>query len=226
MALGAFTALLSNETLRLTLDPGDTLQPQDGWTLQAPVIEDETFYRVVLQHGKRLLLESTAPWQNPIYPLDVNGSETVEPLDVLQIVNALHEGVFSSHATLPDPSGVAAGDYRYLDTNGDGYLSPLDALLIINQLIANPLQQPDAFAEAEGESTVNAAPSEPVRQEPVDPRWTSALVSPLPENTGLANTLGRATAATTSGDAWEELLDLLAADGGRDSSGTGDRAAH
>ena len=226
LALGAFTALLSNETLRLTLDPGDTLQPQDGWTLQAPVIEDETFYRVVLQHGKRLLLESTAPWQNPIYPLDVNGSETVEPLDVLQIVNALHEGVFSSHATLPDPSGVAAGDYRYLDTNGDGYLSPLDALLIINQLIANPLQQPDAFAEAEGESTVNAAPSEPVRQEPVDPRWTSALVSPLPENTGLANTLGRATAATTSGDAWEELLDLLAADGGRDSSGTGDRAAH
>ena len=113
-------------------DATDTFDGAAGWRLGTPVIENGEFYRVVRRDEIRLLLQTTAPWRNPIKPLDVSGNADVEPLDALQIINALNSGAFPS--VLPNPIAVAVEDYRYLDTTADGSLSPLDALVVINFL--------------------------------------------------------------------------------------------
>ncbi len=68
-------------------------------------------------------------WQNPVRELDIDNDLSVDPLDVLNIVNKIN---------------ATQGDFRlgprtnsldfYFDTDGDGYISPLDALNVINAI--------------------------------------------------------------------------------------------
>ncbi|MCA9122258.1 MAG: hypothetical protein KDB11_18845 [Planctomycetales bacterium] len=82
-------------------------------------------------------------WHNVALPLDVNKSSTVEPLDVLILINWLNA---KGTSALP---GVAGEPEYFLDTNNDGQVSPLDALLIINRL---------NNSQSEGEATYLTAP--------------------------------------------------------------------
>ncbi len=86
---------------------------------------------------QRLLL--AADWQNPVNPLDVDASETAEPvspLDALLVINELNFPTISDATTgrLPElgPEDFAAPPF--LDVDADGYVSPFDAILVVNEL--------------------------------------------------------------------------------------------
>ena len=80
-------------------------------------------------------IPNTNPWQNRLNPLDVNRDDSVDPLDVLAIINALNESEVS-RLPLPRPaSTLSLPDY---DVDRDGTLNPLDVLAIINFINDNP----------------------------------------------------------------------------------------
>ncbi|MBC8353202.1 MAG: VCBS repeat-containing protein [Planctomycetes bacterium] len=176
-------------TVHVRLDSGDTVRSDHGWVLENPTIENDSFYRVVRRGNVRLLIDAISSWQNPIHVMDINGSNSFEPIDVLLVINALKERSVSFSNALPDPSDVGLEAYRYLDTSGDGFLSPLDVLLVINYL-----DRPLGKAVAEGEWTYQEPPSmsgvatlsfmrapaativpDPSKQLQVDSSWPSAV---------------------------------------------------
>ncbi|MAF81030.1 hypothetical protein CL628_03380, partial [bacterium] len=71
---------------------------------------------------------ASTPYQNPLNPFDTNASFSVEPADVLFLINGLND-----QQTL---DAMAHGiDYRrFPDPTGDGKLAPLDVLQVINCL--------------------------------------------------------------------------------------------
>ncbi|MBI3838378.1 MAG: hypothetical protein HY288_10660 [Planctomycetia bacterium] len=75
-----------------------------------------------------------APWQNPVYRLDVDNSGTVDAQDVHLLINRL---LATGSGPLSPPQGIPI---HYYDTNGDNYVSPSDLLKIINRLNASPPQ--------------------------------------------------------------------------------------
>ena len=77
-----------------------------------------------------------ADWQNPGVQYDVNGNDSIEPLDALLVINELSTRVISDPVTgaLPPANGIPD---QFLDVNGDDFVGPGDALLVINQL-GNP----------------------------------------------------------------------------------------
>ncbi len=77
-------------------------------------------------------LAIAAPWQNPTYPLDVNGDGTVLTTDMLTVINRLlTEGM----GALPTPTEPVKTFY---DTDGNNRLNSSDLLLIINALLTPP----------------------------------------------------------------------------------------
>ncbi len=74
-----------------------------------------------------------APWQNPVYRLDVNNDSSTRASDALAIINRiLVEGI----GDLPDP-GPSPPEFFY-DTNGDNRLTAVDLLGVINGLLTPP----------------------------------------------------------------------------------------
>lgn len=70
--------------------------------------------------------DSDSSWHNASNPNDVDGDNTVSPLDVLTIVNYLNTvGSGPVTGSTPPP---------YLDVDSDNFVSPLDALVVINFL--------------------------------------------------------------------------------------------
>ncbi|MFN9434761.1 MAG: dockerin type I domain-containing protein [Planctomycetota bacterium] len=68
--------------------------------------------------------------QNEDMPLDTNGNGTVEPLDVLSVINFIN----SSPTTVVPIRSSSAVSEAFVDVNGDNVVSPMDVLMIINQL--------------------------------------------------------------------------------------------
>ncbi|MEQ1829018.1 MAG: dockerin type I domain-containing protein, partial [Pirellula sp.] len=69
-----------------------------------------------------------AIWTNPNNRLDVNNSGSLEPLDVLAIINEINRrGVRALNPNTDQ--GIA-----FVDTNANGQIDPLDALGVINEL--------------------------------------------------------------------------------------------
>ncbi|MBI2478400.1 MAG: hypothetical protein HYV60_07090 [Planctomycetia bacterium] len=119
--------------VRANLD--DTVNTGLGWTLTGTRIADGLFFRVLEQGTTKLLLNGPSDWQNPVNPLDVNANGSVEPLDVLIIINELNAPKFRDAAgRLVDAASLPLFPDFYFDTNRDGFLVPLDALVIINFL--------------------------------------------------------------------------------------------
>jgi Dockerin type I domain len=71
----------------------------------------------------------TSPWTNSKNNFDVDGSGTVEPIDVLVVINFLQRTGSIALPTDPDPAGQS-----FVDVDGDGILTPIDVLQVINQL--------------------------------------------------------------------------------------------
>jgi hypothetical protein len=69
-----------------------------------------------------------SPWRNPVIPEDVDGSGSVNPLDVLILINEINQnGSRSLEGTTTE------GSIR-LDVNGDRSIGPLDVLWVINYI--------------------------------------------------------------------------------------------
>ncbi len=76
-----------------------------------------------------LIDDDRSPWTNSSNIYDVDGSQALDPIDVLQVINFLER---NGPGTLPpnrDPLGPP-----YADVNGDGIISPIDVLIVINAL--------------------------------------------------------------------------------------------
>lgn len=70
-------------------------------------------------------------------PADVDGDESLSPLDALALINLLNTqggGDIRSFARSAGAQGESSQRASYYDTNNDGYISPLDVLFVINQL--------------------------------------------------------------------------------------------
>ena len=76
--------------------------------------------------GTLNITDSDSLWHNVTNPNDVDGDNSVSPLDVLTIVNYLN--AFGS-----GPVGTGSPP-PYLDVDSDNFVSPLDALVVINFL--------------------------------------------------------------------------------------------
>jgi hypothetical protein len=69
-----------------------------------------------------------SPWQNPVLAEDVNNQGSVDPIDVLILINEVN--INGSRGL--DGSGLTSPPYY--DVNGDRVLSPLDILQVINAI--------------------------------------------------------------------------------------------
>jgi hypothetical protein len=69
-------------------------------------------------------------WHNASLPLDVNADRSIDPLDVLVLINYIN--AFSARNLDDEIDGLRSSDY--LDVDNDSALSPLDVLLVINWL--------------------------------------------------------------------------------------------
>ncbi len=98
------------------------------------------------------VLENPLPFHNPDYPLDVDGNGSLDPSDVLLIINYLNQ-----HGPGPIEQDNVSGAPVYYDVNGDGMVTPLDALLVINQLNLNGRTLVDPSVGGESEAPQNEA---------------------------------------------------------------------
>ncbi|MFN8738634.1 MAG: cadherin domain-containing protein [Pirellula sp.] len=89
-------------------------------------------------------VNNLSPWQNAVNPLDVNRNNSVDPIDVLLLINALNEEM-----ALSNPRPASALSQPDLDVDGDNGLSPIDVLLIVNYLNGQR-----SGGSAEGESSL------------------------------------------------------------------------
>lgn len=99
--------------------------------------------------------------QNEDMPLDTNGNGTVEPLDVLSVINFIN----SSPTTVVPIRSSSAVSEAFVDVNGDNVVSPMDVLMIINQLNSGsddtkmPLIAEDDYFERTLPSTATEFPA-------------------------------------------------------------------
>ncbi|MCA9225143.1 MAG: hypothetical protein KDA47_06000 [Planctomycetales bacterium] len=148
-----------SDTLTVRMDADDSLSIGDGWNLLAPTFVGGEFRHRVSQSGALLLLNTAAPWQNPLNPLDVNRDGSVSPIDALLVINALNAGQAGS-LVHPETSGLLP--QRLLDTNGDNELSPVDVLVVVNFLNSGGVSEGEAGASAVATNHSAAeAPSSP-----------------------------------------------------------------
>jgi hypothetical protein len=107
------------------------------------------------------------PWQNRLNPLDVNNSSAVDPIDVLELINAINGGNVKGKLPVPRPASTLT--QVFYDVDGDGFLSPLDILTIVNAINSGT-----ARGAGEGEASAIAAPA--IEKNVTDPNlWLSAF---------------------------------------------------
>ncbi|MEX0677865.1 MAG: PhoPQ-activated protein PqaA family protein [Pirellulales bacterium] len=74
-----------------------------------------------------------APWQNPVFPLDVNDDSLTSVRDAFTIVNRI---LGAGLGDLPDP-GPGGPQYFY-DTSGDNRLTAVDLIRVVNAILSPP----------------------------------------------------------------------------------------
>ncbi len=75
-------------------------------------------------------------WTNSENVFDVNGDGSVDPIDVLQIINFIKRSGTSTLPATRNPLGPP-----FIDVNGNGSIEPVDVLLVINFLTRRARQQ-------------------------------------------------------------------------------------
>jgi len=118
----------------------------------------------VLSHIDFGLKREASPWQNQILNEDVDNHGTVDPLDVLILINEINR-----NGSRPlDGSGLNSPPYY--DVNGDRTLGPLDVLQVINYINRN------SGGGGEGETSASMAAPTPQSAAPF-PSFVSDLRS-------------------------------------------------
>lgn len=143
-----------NNILATIADEDDAVSIGDGWSLTDTTIDDGEFIRILTQNGATLRMTGPHDWNNPANTLDVNANGSIEPQDVLIVINELNEPVFSdADRRLADAVGLAEFPGFFYDTATDGFATPRDALVIINFI--NDAPAPSAEGEAPVVSALN-----------------------------------------------------------------------
>ncbi len=87
-------------------------------------------------------------WHNSSFPADIDGNNSVTPVDVLIVINALNEigrGALVNIDLSQDSVGLS-----YLDVNHDTAVTPIDALIVINYI--NSSRQDASLINEDSES--------------------------------------------------------------------------
>ena len=122
-----------------------------------------------------LILVQANPFQNPLNPADVNKSNTVTPLDALNILNLLaayRQGGGTGAIPLNPPPAFLPSlvNQTFLpDVNGNGTVEPADALAVINEIAR---QRRAAAGEGEGQGEWETF---------AEPTWTTDTYLPVGE---------------------------------------------
>lgn len=143
----------------LRLRAGRAIGSTDPQSMQVPmrvreILPDGSIGRLFPLNLSLSKVANRSPWQNAVNPFDVNRDNSVGPLDVLQLVNALNASVAIS---TPRPASTLT--QPDLDVDGDNGLSPIDVLLIVNFI-----NQEKAGGGAEGEASVSLDSSNELQQ--------------------------------------------------------------
>jgi hypothetical protein len=126
-----------------------------AWSSEVVLYGDEQDRRLSTEFGSLTVQIAAAPtWHNAALPWDVDGSGTVTPLDVLELINYLNS--LDGGTSLPSLPLVSP---RYYDVNGDGQCSPLDVLMVINHINTSLL--------IGGESEIGGVPHGYAVEEPI-----------------------------------------------------------
>ena len=144
-----------SQSLRVRHDETSNIEFGNGWVLEKPEIVDNQFVHVLKQDNAKIEIVNTRPYHNPLVPHDVNGDGSIDPRDVLIVINLLNRSsrpdLFSSGGPM---NSEELASFAYYDVDGDGDISPLDVLRIINLLnnrkgngegefVANPMRSND-----------------------------------------------------------------------------------
>jgi hypothetical protein len=81
----------------------------------------------IVSHVDFGLKQEPSPWQNPILNEDVDNKGTVDPLDVLVLVNEINRAGSRSLEGTPQVA-------PFFDVNGDRSIGPIDVLQVINYI--------------------------------------------------------------------------------------------
>jgi hypothetical protein len=119
----------------------------DIQTMDEPLIRCEDYPRAIEDEsggqgsdpgtGLDSQLRNFNRMHNVASPADVDGDNSLTPLDALFLINQLNSRGVGPVASLSAASGALSGEAEgnaFLDTDNDGYISPLDVLFVINQL--------------------------------------------------------------------------------------------
>jgi hypothetical protein len=122
------------------------VQPSDpGFAFTSPTTGLQTVVLAsggIQSHIDFGLVRVPSPWQNQTLNEDVDNGGTVDPLDVLILINEINRN--GSRAL--DGSGITSPPYY--DVNGDRTLAPIDVLQVINYI-----NRSSALGVGEGETT-------------------------------------------------------------------------
>jgi hypothetical protein len=128
-------AASSSGEVQLTLDKLDNMDYGTNWTAGRPTVQDGQFFHVLRRGAQTLRVKNSVPNTNPILPLDVTANGSVDPLDVLAIINLLNTTNKPQWLASNGPlSSEDLASFQYYDVNADGSVDPLDVLTIINLL--------------------------------------------------------------------------------------------
>jgi hypothetical protein len=105
------------------------------------------------------------PWHHADNQFDIDDNGTIEPLDLLLLVDHLNRNYETP--LLPEPPSVVT---KYLDVNDDGYCTTLDALLVLTDLNRATAK----LGESEGPDSAVQAWVAPNHQHPVSPAASTA----------------------------------------------------
>jgi len=117
-------------TLWVVSDALDDIEIPTDWRIAPPRLLSGEFAHQLLIGTNTMILQNANPWTNPVQSLDVNADGSVDPLDVLVLINHLN-AVGSSLLT---PPVLTEERWSYLDSNSNGFADPLDVLAIINNI--------------------------------------------------------------------------------------------
>ena len=137
--LNSVKALNTSKTLKVVADQDDKLTIDRQWKYTQSRLDNGNLVHGFANKDATLELQNYKRWQNLINKYDVNGNDSIEPLDVLIIINQINSTAGTNESSkLPafDPSFPSR--FSFLDVNGDNQLSPLDVLEVINAINSPP----------------------------------------------------------------------------------------
>jgi hypothetical protein len=153
--LASVRAMNSQKSLKVIADKDDTLVTDRQWKYVQSRLENDKLVHGFGRSDAKLDLQNHLQWQNLINRFDVNGDDSVDPLDVLAIINQINTGSGGSRLPAFDPA--IPDRFLFLDVDGDNGLSPLDVLAVINLINNRSSGGPEGEGRGNDLATVEAS---------------------------------------------------------------------